>query len=213
MTLPPFSIRSALLKLGAAPVLALGLAGAAHADAYGLSGSITQDDQISFFTLTVPTASTVSVTSIGYAGGLAAGGGTVAAGGFDSMLFLYSSLGVLVAQSDDGIGVPTDPATGLAADAAFSLLLPAGSYTLALTQYDNFALGNLAAGFAEAGQGNFTPALSGGCNATQFCDWSGAARTGNWALNVNISAVPEPAGTALLLAGLAAVALLRRRRA
>jgi feruloyl esterase len=195
----------------AATALALGMTGAAHADAYALNGTITQDDQISFFTLTVPTASTVSVTSIGYAGGTAAGGGAVAAGGFDSMLFLYNSLGTLVAQSDDGIGVPTDPATGLASDAAFSLVLAAGSYTLALTQYDNFALGNLAAGFSEAGQGNFTPTLSGGCNATKFCDWSGAARTGNWALNVDISPVPEAPTAALMLGGLLAFGAIRRR--
>jgi hypothetical protein len=106
--------------------------------------------------------------------------------------------------------VPVDSATGLGSDAAFSLALGGGTYTLALTQYDNFALGDLSAGFSRAGSGNFTPSLSGTCTATAFCDSVGAARTGHWA--VNVTAIPEPSTVALMLGGLAAMTGLRRRR-
>jgi hypothetical protein len=184
----------------------------ACAETFSLQGNFVQDDDVKFITLTLSSAGMLDVTSLGYAGGQAASGQAVPAGGFDTMLFLYSASGTLLAQSDDGINVPTDPLTGLASDAAFSMALPAGTYKLALTQYDNFALGNLSSGFSEAGAGNFTPTLSGNCTATAFCDWTGAARTSHWALDVSgVSAVPELPPAAMLVGGLTAVAWLRRR--
>ena len=203
--------RSRPHRLAAALALA-GASLAANAASFTLSGNITRDDQITFLNLVLDTAGTVLVTSLGYAGGIDTLGQMQARGGFDSMLFLYNSSGTLVAQSDDGVGVPADPTTGLAADAAFSIALAAGSYTLALTQYDNFALGNLSAGFSQAGAGNFTPSMSPTCTATSFCDWSGASRNGHWVLAITgVSAVPEPSGLGLMLAGLAGAAWLRRR--
>jgi hypothetical protein len=144
-------------------------------------------------------------------------GVTRAAGGFDTMAFLFNAAGVLVAQSDDGVGVTVDPVTGLGADSAFSLSLAAGQYTLALTQYDNVPLGNLSAGFDRAGSGNFTPSISPTCTACAFCDWSGAARSNQWVLTFSgstvsgVSPVPEPTSALLLLAGSAALLGLRRR--
>jgi hypothetical protein len=127
-------------------------------------------------------------------------------------LAFYNSAGTLLAAKARraASAFRTEPTTGLASDAAFSILLGGGAYTLALTQYDNFALGDLSAGFSRAGSGNFTPTLTGTCNATAFCDSVGAARTAHWAINV--SAVPEPSTVALMLAGLAAATGLHRRR-
>jgi MYXO-CTERM domain-containing protein len=197
-------------------LLAAGLAvtaQAASADAYTARGTFGRDDDIRLFSLTVSTPGLVSATSIGYAGGTGVSGQSIARGGFDSMLFLYSSAGTLLAQSDDGIDAVVDPVTGLSADAGLSIMLGVGNYLLALTQYDNFALGDFAAGFSQAGAGNFTPSLAGTCSAPAFCDWSGAARTGNWALNiVGVTSIPEPASLGLAFAGLAAAGLLRRRR-
>lgn len=188
--------------------------GAAQAASFTLTGSFTQDDQVALFTLTLDSADTLNVRSLGYAGGTDTNGVQRLAGGFDTMAFLYNAGGTLIAQSDDGVGVATDPVTGLAADAAFSIALPAGQYTLALTQYDNFALGALSAGFSQAGTGNFTPGMSPTCTASSFCDWSGASRTGQWALAITgVSAVPEPGSFALMLGGAIGLLALRRRRA
>jgi len=201
-------------------LLGLGLAlgtHAAQADAITEVGFFSRDDDVRLLGLSVTTPGLVSATSIGYAGGTTVGGTTIPRGGFDTALFLYSSAGVLLAQSDDGIGVPTDPTTGLASDAALSITLAAGGYILALTQFDNFALGMLSAGFSRSGDGNFTPSLSGVCPAPSFCDSSGDARTSNWAVNITgvdatpgVQPIPEPASAALVLVGLAA--MLRRRR-
>ncbi len=121
-----------------------------------------------------------------------------------------------------------DPQTGLPNDARITANLAAGSYVVALTQYDNFSIGNLSDGFAETGHPNFTadPAFTAGgaCAGNMFRDISGTdgrCRTGTWAVDfLNVSsvapvAVPEP--SALLLAGFGLGFLLisrfRRRRA
>ncbi|MBV9223639.1 MAG: DVUA0089 family protein, partial [Acidobacteriaceae bacterium] len=146
-------------------------------------------------------------------------------GGFDTILTLFSASGGLLTENDDGTGVATDPTAGLARDARITANLAAGSYLLALTQYDNFARGNLADGFVEAGHPNFTAAPSfatgGACPGNLFRDISGTAgrcRNGNWTVDftnvASVTAVPEP--SALLLAGLGLAFLLvsrcRRRK-
>jgi len=198
------------LLAAASMCAALGTANAAN---FTLSGDLTQDDQITWITLSLTTAGPVSVTSLGYGGGTDTLGHLRPGGGFDSMLFLYSATGTLLAQSDDAINAAIDPGTGLASDAGFATNLAVGTYKLALTQYDNFALGNLAAGFSQAGAGNFTPTLSPSCTASSFCDWSGAGRTGHWVLAITgVSAVPEPASLLLMLGGLAALGGLAGRK-
>src|SRR5581483_9667957 len=101
-----------------------------------------------------------------------------------------------------------------------------GSYIVALTEFDNFSLGNLSDGFAEAGNPNFTAASNfttgGPCPAGMFRDISGTAgrcRDGNWSVDfVNVASVapvtatPEPGTVALLGAGLLAFASLRKPR-
>ena len=58
---------------------------------------------------------------------------------------------------DDGNLVPADPNTGRRFDVLFDTVLPAGDYTVAITQFSNFANGpNLSDGFVHDGAGNFT---------------------------------------------------------
>ena len=86
-----------------------------------------------------------------YAGGTNADGVAIAAGGFDPVLTLFDSSGVLVDQNDDNPNTPTgDPNTGAAYDSFLQVTLDAGSYTVAVSQYDNFAIGpNLSDGFRQ----------------------------------------------------------------
>jgi hypothetical protein len=68
----------------------------------------------------------------------------------------------------------------------------AGTYTVAISQFDNFAVGpNLSNGFLQSNP-NFTAIY---CSNGQFCDVTGNNRTSAWAfdiLNVDTAAVPEP---------------------
>ena len=209
-----FQRRSGLaLYLG----IALGAALAslpARAASITVQGTIGTDDAIQLFNVTVATAGVVDIRSYGYAGGTTSIGTVAPRGGFDTILTLFDSAGIFLTGNDDGAGTATDPLTGLAADARITTNLGAGSYILALTQYDSFSIGDLADGFAETGNPNFTAdpgfALGGACPGNMFRDISGTAgrcRTGNWTMDfVNVSsvtpiaAVPEP--SALLLAAL-----------
>lgn len=178
------------------------------------TGYFLTDDQVQLIDLNLSVAGVLDVKSIGYAGGQTPVG-TFAAGGFDTMLFLFDSSGAFLTGNDDGIDSIIDPATGLASDAHLVTgALAPGHYTLALTEYDNTPLGSLADGFSRQGQGNFTPTLSGVCNASAFCDWQGNSRTGFYALEISLP-VPEPSSASLMISALllgAAYGANRRRR-
>ena len=190
-----------------------------------LQGNFAADDSLQLFSVSVAGPAAVEFRSYGYAGGTTSTGTLAPRGGFDTILTLFSASGVFIEDNDDGAGVAVDPATGLAGDARITANLAAGKYLLALTQYDNFSIGNLSDGFAETGNPNFTAApsfaLGGPCPGNMFRDISGTAgrcRTGNWTVDfvnvANATAVPEP--SALLLAGIGFSLLLllvmRRRR-
>ena len=188
-----------------------------------LQGTFAADDSVQLFAVSVAAPAAVDFRSYGYAGGTTSTGAMVTRGGFDSILTLFSASGVFIEDNDDGAGVAVDPTTGLAGDARITANLTAGSYIVALTQYDYFSIGNLADGFVEAGNPNFTAdpafATGGPCPGNMFRDISGTpgrCRTGSWTMDFsNVASVtpaaPVPEPSALLLAGVGLALLLATR--
>lgn len=192
-------------------------------------GLFTRDDQVQLFDVFVDTPSLVHIQTFGYAGGMAATGINVPAGGFDPILTLFDAAGNFLTDNDDSPVLVVDPATGRAADASITLNLTAGNFIVALTQFDNFSIGDLADGFVYSGNPNFTadPAFTAGgpCPGGMFRDISdtpGRCRDGSWTVDfLNVasvtprspsSVVPEPATMELLGSALAAFGLVLRRR-
>ncbi len=189
-----------------------------------LEGNFTADDNVQLFSVSLTAPAAVDFRSYGYAGGTTSTGTVVPRGGFDTILSLFGASGTFINDNDDGAGVATDPTTGLTGDARITTNLTAGNYLLALTQYDNFSIGNLADGFVETGNPNFTAnpsfAPGGPCAGNMFRDISGSAgrcRTGNWSVDfVNVANVtpvaPTPEPSALVLAGIGLGLLFAARR-
>lgn len=216
------SLSSALLAL-----LLLAIPGAARASTISFTGTFAADDDVQLFTFDLVTAGTVTITTFGYAGGTNGAGSTITAGGFDPDIAVFQGTGpsasLIGMNSDAGCGTANaDPTTGACWDSQLVLtLLPAGTYTLALTQYANVALGGLLSdGFSQVGMGNFTgPMFVGAAGA--FIDANLAQRTGAWAVDIagvngafingGPAPVPEPGSIVLLATGLAAAFGYRRR--
>jgi PEP-CTERM motif len=178
---------------------------------FSFVGTFNQDDNVQLFNFTANGSSLVTLRSYSYAGGTQANGNAVLAGGFDPILALFDASGNLVHDQDDaeddGNVVPADPVTGRHFDVLFDQVLTAGAYTVAISEFNNFAVGPaLSNGFSRQGQGNFTGvdcSVAGGSFLdTGFDDCN--QRTNAWAfdvLNVESAAavtVPEPSTAALL---------------
>jgi len=158
----------------------------AMADDFSFTGNLGFDDDVQFFNFTVGVTSTVTMRTYSYAGGTNADGDVIPAGGFDPILALFDADGLLIDQNDDGDGVPTDPVSGSAWDTLLALELTPGNYTVAVSQYSNFAIGpTLADGFEGSG-------------TSGFVDDGGYTRTSFWAfdvLNVTGAEVVDPLAT------------------
>ena len=168
---------------------------------FSFTGSFTADDSIQLFSFTLASTSTITLQSYSYAGGVDQSGAVVPQGGFDPILALFDSAGVLINQNDDGYAnVSADSVTGQHWDSYVHTTLAAGTYTVSLTQYDNFPNGpNLDAGFSRTGQPQFTSMF--GCSNGGFCDRTGDNRTANWEFDVvdtaSATPIPEPGTWAL----------------
>ncbi len=209
----------------AAAAAALAIAAPAAAADFSFTGNFTRDDNVQTFGFVVGADSNVTLRTWSYAGGTNAAGATIAQGGFDPILALFDSTGALLIQNDDGgcDFVAADAETGACYDTFLTQMLVAGSYTVAVMQYNNFAVGpNFMDGFSRDGDGNFTATF--GCSEAQasFNDVTGGAgcgRDGHWAFDIeNVESavqggVPEPSAWALMIGGFgfAGYALRRRR--
>lgn len=190
-------------------LVSLGAVTSSFAADFSFTGNFATDIDVQLFNFTVASNNTsVTLVTRGYAGGTNAAGTSIPRGGFDPILTLFSPTGAFIVSDDDQSSV-VDPVSGNSWDALITRLLDTGTYTLALTQYNNSAIGpNLSNGFTGA-------VINPG-----FVDANGFQRTSAWAvdiLNVSQASIPSTAGVpdsastaALLLLSLAAVAGLRR---
>lgn len=217
------SLRRSLFIAGVAAG-ALLASGAASAEDYSFTGHFSADDDVQLFNFTAGGTSSVVLRTWSYAGGTNAAGDTIARGGFDPILALFDGTGAYVSHNDDGgCGyVAHDSVTGACWDTYFTATLAAGNYTVAVMQYDNFAIRpNLSDGFQRTGEGNFTAGWCSG-GAGIFCDVNGDARDSHWAFDIlgvegasvvpPNGAVPEPATWAMLITGFGLVGGMARRQ-
>jgi hypothetical protein len=176
---------------------------------FDFSGTIANHNDVSLFTFSTASPSTVTLFTSSWDDG-----------GFDPMLGLWDSTGLLIEFQDDGglngsttsNGIPYD--YGIF-DSYYTNTLLAGTYTVSVSTYPNNNNGLLlSAGFNFDGQTPIPialwdqpPALNG-------------FRTGNFAFHVlNVTQatgpsnnVPESSSLFLLVAGLAGLAAWRQQR-
>jgi len=194
-----------LAALAATAMIAL--AAPAAATDFSFVGTFASDDDVVFFNFTVGALSTVTLRTYSYAGGVNAAGAVIASGGFDPTQTLYNSAGAWIARNDDGLAnVPADPVSGEHFDTYLSRLLDAGSYTVAISQWDNLAPNLITTPFPGSDQTGFTDILNKG------------PRDGHWAFDVlNVSSafqigVPEPGTWGLMIGGFGLTGVMLRRR-
>lgn len=204
--------------------------GVAYASDISFTGTFSSDDQLETFLFTAPSASFTAETW-SYAGGTNANFQFIPSGGFDPVLSLFNATGGLVAGSvwvgtnNDGAGVATDLSTSYAFDSllAISTLQLGDTYALVLSEYDNLPYGTTYGdGFTRTGNGDFTPGVMGCGGTAPFCDEGLDQRDGNWAVDIDGvgsaeditggGSAPEPGTVLMLSAGLASLAMIRRRR-
>jgi hypothetical protein len=135
----------------------------------------------------------------GAPGGVNLAGNVIAPGGFDPIITLFLGTGgtaTWIATNDDGDCPPGTLSSGNCYDATLNLTgLSAGTYTLVLTAFSNFANAD------ELGETLDMGFTGGG-------DFDG--RTANFA--VDVQAIPEPITSMLLGSGLLALGYMMRRR-
>ncbi len=209
----------------------LALVSAPAASAASFTGSFATDDQVQLFQVDVASPGDVLFRTWSFAGGTNAESAVIPGGGFAPILSLFGPDGVWLVSDGggtfgDGCTRSVDSSSGFAWDACVSEdNLPAGHYTLALTEDDNSPLGpTLADGFSRAGQGDFTgPLVFGDAGGgLSFLLITGEQRTPEWAVDITgdgiisadeIGAVPEPNALILLLSGLAGILAFWKRKA
>jgi hypothetical protein len=168
--------------------------------AFSFTGNFSHDDQISLYDIELLHAATVTIRTLGYAGGTSNDTLSISAGGFDPFLSLFDAAGAQyqLGANDDGgcFDVPADPNGACLDSLMVSPLLPAGHYKLALTESPNTALGpTLSDGFTFTGAGDYTCAMFLGTSGP-FCDSTLSQRDGHFALDIYgaDSVTPESAG-------------------
>lgn len=215
-----FSVRRCLAAGVCLMLLAAGNAPAAAAlPAFFFDGTFQHDDDLFVHSFTTLTDDVITVRTYGYGGGITSGGVNVEPGGFAPVLSLFLE-GFGLVQLAQGSANPcgagagsADPVSGFCWDAQFETVLPAGAYTLVLSQDDNNPLGDSPlAGYSRDGVPDYTGQFFLGMPGATFVQVDGAQRTDRWALELRANVVPEPGVSTLFALGLAALGALSLSR-
>lgn len=191
--------------------------GAAQAATQSFQGQFSLDDELFSTSVWLSQDEQLRVQSLSFAGGQNALGQQIAAGGFAPVLALFGAGGELLQLargSASACGDPSspDPVSGFCWDARFSMALPAGHYTLVLSQDGNEPLGSLLSdGYSQTGSPDYTGLNYLGQPGQHFVQVDASQRSGHWAFDMQAASVPEPASALLWLLGSAGLIALRRR--
>jgi len=208
---------------------------AASGSALSFTGTLATPESVFETTFSVASASTVTFQTWGFGGGTNAAGQVIPAGGFDPLISLFAGSAATATIYVDGSGNPLADADNLlnapwsfvgncppagtvaigsdndCGDDFMQALLPAGTYTLVLTNanyspnaiYDN---GALSEGFTDLTAGVFQTCdpVSNACITTN----------GNYAVDITSTSAfaPEPGTVSLMAIGLAVLVGLKQVR-
>jgi len=185
----------------------LAVSGMASAGSLSFVGSLDPNNPNDVFETTFLVHSTgfVNIQTLGYGGGTNAASQVIGSGGFDPYVSLFLGAGptaTFLASNDDGSCPPGTLYLGSCLDSTLTISLSPGTYTLALTQPDNFS-------FAEnLGSGTLGDGFIG-----LESDYHGL--TTDFAVDIRAESVaptPEPGSLALLGAGIGLLMLAKAKR-
>jgi len=240
----PGFFRLAIYVFGAAAVLGIALFAAAPAiaDTTSLTGALATPEDTYTTTINFTGDATVTLQTYGFGGGVNAMGTSIAAGGFDPFLAIFSGTGSGATIETDTLGDTfgtsdalsnyssfmccppagtVDLGGAICGDITMTLALDPGTYTVLLS--DALYVANAVNDNGTLGEGftDFTGGAFQTCNTDDTGATTCANDTANWALDITTTpttgggggtSVPEPSSLPLVLVALLVAAFFLARQ-